>query len=134
MIFEPGRLCVKLAGRDAGRKCVVVEVTDATYVVVDGLTRRKKVNIKHLEPLPETIDIKSAASHEDVVAAFSKLGVEIPEKKSRSPTERPKKQKKNKAKEVKEKKVKPKSKKEEKKPLEETLEKVEEKPKEKSEK
>ena len=49
-IFSVGRVCVKIAGRDAGRKCVVVQQVNDHYVVVDGNTRRKKVNINHLEP------------------------------------------------------------------------------------
>ena len=52
-IFEVGRLCVKLAGRDSGKKCVVVEKVDQQYVLVDGATRRKKVNIRHFEPLDQ---------------------------------------------------------------------------------
>lgn len=93
-LFTVGRLCVKLAGRDAGKKCVVVESMGDSYVLVDGATRRKKVNIKHLEPLAETVEIKSKASHEDVKKAFQKLGLETCERKSRIPTHRPKKQKK----------------------------------------
>ncbi|MBI4980544.1 50S ribosomal protein L14e [Candidatus Woesearchaeota archaeon] len=76
-LFEVGRLCVKLAGRDAGRKCVVVEQLDPTYVLVDGATRRKKVNIKHLEPLAETIELNSGASHEEVKDVFEKLGLDV---------------------------------------------------------
>lgn len=56
-IFDTGRLCMKIAGRDAGRTCVVVEPIDNTFVLVDGDVRRKKVNVKHLEPLPEMISI-----------------------------------------------------------------------------
>ena len=71
-IFEVGRICVKLAGRDAGRKCVIVEELDNHYVLVDGDVRRKKVNICHLEPLEEMLDIKEKASTETVKAAFAK--------------------------------------------------------------
>ena len=73
MIFDVGRLCVKIAGRDAGRKCVVVESGDKGFVTIDGNVRRKKVNVKHLEPLSQTVDIKSGASHSDVKKAFDKL-------------------------------------------------------------
>ncbi len=47
-IFSVGRMCVKIAGRDAGRKCVVVEQLDDVFVLVDGNVRRKKVNVKQL--------------------------------------------------------------------------------------
>ena len=97
-MIEIGRLCVKIAGRDAGNKCVVVEILDKNHVLVDGLTRRKKCNIKHLEPLKDKIDIKDKASHADVVSAFKKLDIEIKEKKSKKTPERPKKQKRVKAK------------------------------------
>ena len=91
-IYEVGRLCVKLAGRDAGKKCVILEQFDNTYVLVDGATRRKKVNIKHLEPLAEVIKIKNNASHEDVKAAFTKLGVEVMDTNPKQTPERAKPQ------------------------------------------
>jgi len=103
-LFNIGRLCVKLAGRDAGRKCVVVEQVDNTLVVIDGDVRRKKVNMKHLEPLADVIEIKDKASHEDVASAFKKLGLGVWEKKSKQVAERPKKQKVKKVKPVNEKK------------------------------
>ncbi len=78
-LFEVGRLCVKLAGRDAGLKCVVVDVIDHVYVLVDGATRRKKVNIRHLEPLDELIEIKAGASHDAVKSALKKAGIEARE-------------------------------------------------------
>ena len=104
-IFNVGRLCVKLAGRDAGRKCVVVEQVDKTFVMVDGDVRRKKVNMRHLEPLAEVIEINDKASHDEVTSVFKKLGLNVWEKKSKQAAERPKKQKVKKVKPVKEKKA-----------------------------
>jgi large subunit ribosomal protein L14e len=100
-IFEVGRMCIKIAGRDAGRRCIVVERVDDIFVVVDGETRRKKVNIKHLEPIAQTVEISDKASHEEVKKVFSELGLKVWEKKSKKPTERPKKQKVKKEKPVK---------------------------------
>ena len=74
-IFDVGRLCMKIAGRDAGRTCVVVEKLDNIFVLVDGDTRRRKVNLKHLEPLPEMMELGSGASHEVVSREFKKLGL-----------------------------------------------------------
>jgi large subunit ribosomal protein L14e len=91
-LYEVGRLCVKLAGRDAGKRCVVVEQVDKQYVLVDGATRRRKVNINHLEPLAQVLDVKSG-SHADVKTAFEKLGVTVLETKKKESKERPKKQK-----------------------------------------
>ena len=72
-IFEVGRVCMKIAGRDAGRTCVVVEDLGKGYVVVDGDVRRKKVNVRHLEPLDNTVELKAKADHSAVAKAFEKL-------------------------------------------------------------
>ncbi len=84
-----GRICVKTAGRDAGMKCVVINVLDKNFVMVDGQTRRRKANIMHLEPTPLTIEIGKGASHDMVVKALKPLGIEIaeskPKKKSPAP-------------------------------------------------
>jgi large subunit ribosomal protein L14e len=98
MTFEVGRVCLKIAGRDANRRCVVVETVDANFVVVDGDVRRKKVNVKHLEPFDQVLKIKNKASHDEVKREFDTLGWSTWEKKSRKPTQRPKKQMKVKAK------------------------------------
>lgn len=89
-MIEVGRLCMKIAGRDAGKKAVVVESMDSNFVMIDGETRRRKCNIKHLEPLDTTLDIKKGESHANVVKAFKKINIEIIEKKSKTKkTERP---------------------------------------------
>lgn len=75
-MIEVGRLCIKTAGRDAGKKCVVVEVLDANTVLIDGETRRRKCNITHLLPLRQTVEIKKGASHEEVAEALKKWKIE----------------------------------------------------------
>ncbi|MBN2881688.1 50S ribosomal protein L14e [Candidatus Woesearchaeota archaeon] len=92
MVLEIGRVCVKLAGRDAGLKCVIVKNLDNNYVLVDGQTRRRKVNKAHLEPLALTIKISEDASNTDVVKALSEKGIACEEKKAseKKATERPK--------------------------------------------
>jgi large subunit ribosomal protein L14e len=58
--IEVGRICVKIAGREAGEKCVIVEIIDDKFVEVVGTTmKNRKCNIKHLEPVEQTIEIKS---------------------------------------------------------------------------
>lgn len=74
--MEVGQLCVKLAGRDAGKKCVIVDVLDNNFVLIDGETRRRKCNITHLEPLNQKADIKKGAAHDSVIDAFKKLNLE----------------------------------------------------------
>jgi large subunit ribosomal protein L14e len=81
-VIEVGRLCVKLAGRDAGKECLIVDVVDSNFVTIDGNTRRRKCNIKHLEILPQTAKLKKSATHEDVVKALADLGFKVEEKKT----------------------------------------------------
>ena len=89
-MIEPGRLCIKLAGRDAGKRAVIVDVLERGWVLIDGLTRRKKVNLTHLELLPQSIKLKAGASHAEVVRAFkTQLGIEIKKGKPRKPGPRP---------------------------------------------
>lgn len=86
-LFDVGRLCLKIAGRDAGRKAVVVEAVDDAYVLIDGDVRRKKVNIKHLEPLEPILRIEPGASHEEVKEEFTKLGLAVWERKKKKSVE-----------------------------------------------
>lgn len=94
-MYETGRLCVKIAGRDARQKCVIVEVLDDHFVMIDGQTRRRKCNIKHLEPLDKVLKIKKGASHSEVAAAFKKEGFEVTEKKSKPKKEKTAKKRKS---------------------------------------
>ncbi len=82
-LFEIGRLCLKIAGRDAGQRCVIIDQLDANYVLVDGQTRRRRVNIKHLEVLPELIEIARNASPEVIKKAFDQLGLKVVETKAK---------------------------------------------------
>ncbi|QOR94751.1 50S ribosomal protein L14e [Thermosphaera chiliense] len=78
--IEIGRICVKVAGREAGRKCVVVDIVDENFVIVTGpksLTgvRRRKTNIKHIEPTDKIVNIPKGASDEDVLKAIGTSGL-----------------------------------------------------------
>jgi len=69
--YDVGRVCLKLKGREAGARCVIVDVIDRNYVVVAGPdVRRRRVNMSHLEPLEETVSIQKGASDEEVAAAL----------------------------------------------------------------
>ena len=60
--IEVGRVCVKIAGREAGEKCAIVEVIDDKFVeVVGSKMKNRRCNIKHLEPLNETVDVSKGA-------------------------------------------------------------------------
>ena len=74
-VMDVGRVCVKLTGREAGSRCVIVDVIDRNYVMVTGpeeLTgvRRRRVNLSHLRPLDETVDIPRNASDDEIAALF----------------------------------------------------------------
>ena len=90
-MYKVGRLCVKLAGRDAGKKCVIVDVLKDNYVMIDGSTRRRKCNITHLEPLNKVIKIKKKATHAEIAKAFKKLKLPINSTKPKKTTSKPKK-------------------------------------------
>jgi len=73
--IEIGRVCVKTAGREAGRKCVIVDIIDDKFVLITGpksLTgvKRRRVNIKHIEPLDIVLKIQRGASDEEVLKAI----------------------------------------------------------------
>lgn len=93
-MIEIGRLCIKIAGRDAGLKCVIVDILDNKFVLIDGETRRRKCNIMHLEPLKDVIKVKKNVSHDEVKKEFEKLGLKARETKPKQKTEKPKKRRK----------------------------------------
>ena len=69
--IEVGRVCVKVAGRESGRKCVIVDVMDKSFVVVTGPkkvtgVKRRRVNINHVAPTEDVIPIKRGASDDEV--------------------------------------------------------------------
>lgn len=80
-IIEIGRVCYKTAGREAGRKCVIVDIVDENTVIVTGpkaLTgvRRRRANINHVELLNEKINIERGSDDETVLEAIKKAGLE----------------------------------------------------------
>ncbi len=72
--IQIGRIIVKTNGREAGKKGVIIDVINQNYVLVAGpksLTgvRRRKCNIRHIEPTDKVLSLKRDASDEDVLAA-----------------------------------------------------------------
>jgi large subunit ribosomal protein L14e len=77
--IEVGRICVKLTGREAGRKCVIVDIIDKSFVLITGPknvtgVKRRRTNINHIEPLQDKIAIKRGASDEEVTEALKTAG------------------------------------------------------------
>ena len=107
-----GQLCIKLAGRDANKLCVIVDILENNFVLIDGNTRRRKCNIKHLEPLDKILKLKRKALHEEVIEAMRKENIKASEKKKveekKIKKEKPKKTRKIKQKEIKKEKKSPK--------------------------
>jgi len=78
--FDIGRICVKIAGREAGKKCVIVDIINDKFVLVTGpksLTgvKRRRANVKHLEPTPLKINIPKGASDEEVLKALQEANL-----------------------------------------------------------
>jgi large subunit ribosomal protein L14e len=77
--IEVGRVCVKVAGRESGRKCVIVDVMDKSFVLVTGPknvtgVKRRRVNINHVAPTEDTIQVKRGASDEEVTQMLEASG------------------------------------------------------------
>ena len=91
--IEVGRMCIKLAGRESGKKCVIVDVMDKSFVLVTGPrkstgVKRRRANVNHLRPLQEKIDIPRGASDQEIAATLESAGElkeAIPEEKTEAP-------------------------------------------------
>ena len=75
--MDIGRLCIKIAGRNAGNYCVVVDKVNDNFVLIDGNVKRKKCNIRHLEPLDKILKIKKGASTSSVHEAMKKENLKV---------------------------------------------------------
>lgn len=102
--LDVGQVCVKIAGREAGKICVVVDKIDNNFVSIDGQTKRKRCNIMHIIPLEQKLKITSKATHTDIAKELKKLKIDITEKKPREKKEKPKRKRKSLTKEKKPKK------------------------------
>ena len=114
-MVEIGQLAIKIAGRDGGNFCAIVDKIDDNFVLIDGNVRRKKCNIGHLEFLDKSIKIKKGVSTAEVKKELEKLGIKpvkkgakkekkarpLKQRKTKAKTEFPKKSKKESKKEAK---------------------------------
>ena len=88
--LDIGRVCLKLTGREAGKRCIIVDRIDKNFVLITGpqdLTgvKRRRSNINHLEPLEEKIKIKRGASDETIIEVLKAAGkTEKAKQKSKS--------------------------------------------------
>ena len=77
--MEVGRICVKTLGREAGKKCIIVDIVDKNFVLITGPRtvsgiKRRRANINHLEPTQEKIDVTRGATDEEVTEALKAAG------------------------------------------------------------
>ena len=77
--IEVGRICLKQAGRETGKKCVIIDIMDKSFVLVTGPkkvtgVKRRRVNINHLELLQDKLEIARGASDEEVTSTLESTG------------------------------------------------------------
>ncbi len=73
--IDVGRICVKLLGRESGKKCIVVDIVDKNFVLITGPKqlngmKRRRVNVSHIEPTERKANIKRGESDEDLMKAL----------------------------------------------------------------
>lgn len=73
--IDVGRICVKLVGREAGKKCIIVDVVDKNFVLVTGPkqlngVKRRRVNVNHVEITERKVNIKRGESDEELAKAL----------------------------------------------------------------
>ncbi len=78
--IEVGRVCVKRFGRETGKKCVIVDIMDKSFVLVTGPkkvtgVRRRRANINHIEPIQVKIDVNRGASDEEITSVLESSGL-----------------------------------------------------------
>lgn len=76
---EVGRICLKTAGREIGKKCVIIDVMDKSFALVTGPkkvtgVKRKRVNLNHIVALQDKLEIKRGASDEEVTQSLESAG------------------------------------------------------------
>jgi large subunit ribosomal protein L14e len=77
--IQIGRICVKVNGNEAGKKCVIVDIIDKNYVLITGpktitKVKRRRVNVNHIEPTAESLDITRGESDEAIMEKVKATG------------------------------------------------------------
>ena len=77
--LDVGRICFKKFGREAKKKCIVIDVIDKSFVLVTGPKslngiKRRRANLKHLEATEDVINIKRGASDEEIIKTLKEAG------------------------------------------------------------
>lgn len=78
MALSVGRVCVKLSGREAGKKCVIVDRVDKNFVLIAGPNvRRRRCNVSHLDPTEAMLDIEKNVTDAALKKALKKAKVSL---------------------------------------------------------
>src|SRR3989338_5605051 len=90
--LEPGRIVLKIAGREAGKYAVVVSEAKDGFVEISGpktvtTVKRRKCSIFHIEPTENSLKAGSDEVLEKewkTSGLIEKLGIEVPQKKKQT--------------------------------------------------
>ena len=79
-MIETGRICLKIAGREAGKYAVIVERLDDNFVVVTGPNtvtgvKRRKCNLDHLELTDNKFDVREKVDNTVLEEEWKKSGL-----------------------------------------------------------
>ena len=102
-MIEPGRIVLKIAGRESGKYAVIVENTNDNFVLITGPkaitgVKRRKCNIDHIEPTENKLDIDSKADDATIESLWKssglieKLEIKVPVKRTKAVSAGTKKQ------------------------------------------
>ncbi len=77
--IDVGMICIKTVGKEAGKKCVVMDIIDKNFAIITGPkevtgVKRRRVGIKHLLLTGEAVDVKEGMSDEELVSVLKKSG------------------------------------------------------------
>jgi large subunit ribosomal protein L14e len=75
--IDIGRICVKLTGREAGKKCIIVDIVDRNFVLITGpkhlnSLKRRRVNVSHIEPTEQKLNIRRGETDEELMKILDK--------------------------------------------------------------
>ena len=111
MMISSGRVCVKIAGREAGNVCVVLSA-EKGKALIEGMVKKRECSLKHLEPLPKMVKVTKSSTKKEVLDLLVGLNLvskeeaekfankkpsEVKEKPVHKRKEKPKKEAKKKA-------------------------------------
>lgn len=104
-MLEPGRIILKIAGREAGKYAVIVDNANDGFVLITGPksvtgVKRRKCNIEHIEPTENKFEISANADDASIEKLWRNseliktLEIKIPEKREFKKPEKKGKEKK----------------------------------------